>query len=69
MFTAKTRMERQKVLKSHFKFDCVCPACEEDWPTMKAMKNEENNFVIAQKSITSSMAEIMQSKACVLHIL
>ncbi len=40
MFTAKTRLERQKVLSEHYKFDCICVACQEDWPTMKLMKNQ-----------------------------
>ena len=40
MYTAKTRPERQKVLKNHYKFDCICRPCNEDWEIMPKMKQD-----------------------------
>ncbi len=39
MYTAKSRDERQKVLKDHYKFDCCCEPCSKNWPLLVDMKN------------------------------
>ena len=54
MFTAKTRAERQRVLRSHYKFDCCCIACEEDWPTMKAMKDKASCHIVVVHPVWST---------------
>lgn len=40
MYTMKVVEERKSVLKDHYKFDCYCLACVEDWPTLTQMKGE-----------------------------
>jgi hypothetical protein len=38
MYTAKSLSERRSVLSEHYKFDCACRACREDWPTLGQME-------------------------------
>jgi hypothetical protein len=40
MYTMKDTEERQKILLSHYKFECVCTACTERWPSLAAMGAE-----------------------------
>lgn len=40
MHTAKDLNERQKILKEHYKFDCTCQPCNENWPLLTDMKEE-----------------------------
>ena len=42
MYTSKDFDERQKIMSSHYKFDCVCTACIEKWPTLPEMSAERN---------------------------
>ena len=39
MYTMKQRQERREILKSHYKFDCLCQACQEDWPKLDEMRS------------------------------
>ena len=34
MYTMKELKERQKITKDHYKFDCACLPCAEDWPLL-----------------------------------
>ena len=36
----KDLKERQKILRDHYKFDCACPPCSENWPLLASMKEE-----------------------------
>ena len=38
MYTTKLLADRRKVLKDHYKFDCICKACTQKWPTLAEMK-------------------------------
>ena len=40
MYTTKDFDERQKILSSHYKFECVCQPCTERWPSLASMKAE-----------------------------
>jgi hypothetical protein len=37
IFTQTPQAERQAVLKSQYKFDCLCVPCIEDWPLFNNM--------------------------------
>lgn len=39
-FTSKDLAERQKILMDHYKFQCHCPACAGNWPSLVQMKAE-----------------------------
>ena len=43
MFTVKNFKERQDILKDHYKFECICKACLENWPLLDAMKADRIN--------------------------
>merc|ERR1719189_1523381 len=40
MYTIKELKERQKILRDHYKFDCACRPCSENWPLLASMKEE-----------------------------
>ncbi|CAB4068177.1 unnamed protein product [Lepeophtheirus salmonis] len=44
MYTMKEKEERQLILKKHYKFDCHCPACNENWSTTATMKQRISSY-------------------------
>ena len=43
MFTIKNFKERQEILNDHYKFECICKACLENWPLLDSMKSDKIN--------------------------
>ncbi len=43
MFTSKPLAARKRVLKEHYKFDCICECCSENWPTLGDLKDMERD--------------------------
>jgi hypothetical protein len=39
MYTVENITKRQNVLKDHYKFECICVACTENWPSLVKMKS------------------------------
>ncbi|XP_065209611.1 SET and MYND domain-containing protein 4-like [Planococcus citri] len=42
IFTETEKIERQRVLREQYWFECHCEACTNNWPTMSDMSHEEN---------------------------
>ena len=38
MYTTKSTVERRKVLLDHYKFECACLPCVDDWPDLMRLK-------------------------------
>ena len=43
MFTVKDFKARQEILNDHYKFECICKACLENWPLLDSMKADKIN--------------------------
>lgn len=40
MYTTKSPQERRKVLLDHYKFECICLPCVDDWPDLMRLKSD-----------------------------
>lgn len=40
MYTIKEIRERQKILSEHYKFECICVPCANNWPLLSTLKEE-----------------------------
>ena len=40
VYTTKSTQERRKVLFDHYKFECVCLPCVDDWPNLISLKSD-----------------------------
>ena len=74
VFTTKSTLERRKVLLDHYKFECACLPCVDDWPDLISLKSnfatdpEDKNMFRFHKMICSECHGTIRRKLIPSHV-